>query len=473
MNGEKRNDPSVGEQQRRPGGLSGLLYHNSFVFILSFLAALIAWFVMASSNSEGTRLIADVPINIQFSAAAEGEGLRVFDQAFTTADLEVSGSPLITNRLKGDDFYVSATLDPVSTKLTENTVQRATVPVNARKNSSISDYSIVSVNPQEVTLVYDRYREVILPLDPSEINYSVKSGFFADTAALSETTVTVSGPASSVGKVSRAAVQATLGDPLQEDTTFLGNVVLYDQDNQPIDLTKTASSLYLEVSVSHVEVTVPVLPTKTVNLLPGNLLHRPAAFPDNRVEVTPASITVAGAQDVLDTLDAIELDTPIDFAQLDVNNPTEYTVDIPLPLGVRNIGAAGENTVSQATVKINLNGYTQQKVTLSADQIGIVNVPAGMSAVAESEGLPVMVIGPQAVMTRFTAESAISVRVDLASYVGQTGLLRVPATVQLLPGVEDSCWVVGSYAVTLTMQAAPAESTLSGSAGGDGASPTE
>lgn len=470
MSDNKRGQGVSTESERSPKGLRGLLYHNSFVLALSFLVALVAWFVVASENTDSNRLIADVPIEVQFSAAAEGEGLRVFDMTYDSADLEVSGSSLITSRLKPEDFYVSVTLDPVSTKLTGNTVQRITVPVEAVKNSSISDYNIVSVNPDEVTLVYDRYREITLQLDTSEVNYSVKSGFFADAVVLSEPSVTISGPASSVGKISRAVVSASYGTALQSDTTFPGEVVLYDQDNRAIDLSEAASSLYLEVSVAQVEVTVPVLATKIVPLETTNLLHRPANFPDNRIVLSPETITLAGSQEALDQITSIQLDTPIDFAQLNVNLSNQFTVDIPLPVGVRNI--AGESAATQATVTINLGGYSQASLSVPAENIQIINRPAGMDVTLDSQGLEVSVMGTQAQMMRLTGES-LAVQVDLASFSGQTGRLTVPATVSIAGTSADSCWVLGTYSVTLTIEEPTAEPAVRTLSPGEGASPQE
>ena len=115
------------ESAKRPGGLTGLLYHNSFVLAVSFVVAMIIWFMVASSNTESNTIIRDVPIEVQRSASAEQEGLRVFEISYTEADLEIEGSSLITGRLTPDDFNVFVNFNPVSTMVTGNTLQRTTL----------------------------------------------------------------------------------------------------------------------------------------------------------------------------------------------------------------------------------------------------------------------------------------------------------------------------------------------------------
>ncbi len=467
----REEEAETSRREKRPRGLGGLIYHNAFVLAISFIVALVSWFVVASNNADSNVLIRDVPINIQLSPSAEAEGLRVFEMSYTEADLEVSGSSLITSRLTPDDFSVTATLNPLSTKLTGNTVQRIQVPVEAVKTSAISDYTIETVSPEEITVVYDRYKEVSLPLDTTEINYSVSTGMFADTMVLSQDTVTVSGPESSVAQVSRAALVATYDGELQKDTTFQGTVVLYDQENRVIDLDDMATAPYLEVSTSQVDVTVPVLATKTVNLQASNLLHRPASFPDNRITVTPPSITLTGTPESLAQVDTILLDTPIDFADADLLR-SEYVVDIPLPAGVRNLNATGDNAVSQATVRLNLSGYGEAQLTVPQENISLINVPAGRKATLENTGLDVSVLGPQSPLSRVTGDN-LGVQVDLSSYAAQTGHLQVPATVSVAGESGGACWVVGSYTVTveITESSVPTNVVMAGS--GNAASPQQ
>ncbi len=432
----------MSKETKKKRSLGDLFYHNTFVLIFSFCTALVIWFVMASQNTENNKIIRDVPIAVKMSDAATEDGIRVFNQSYAAADLEIAGNSLITNKLTAEDFEVTATLNPTSTKLTGNTLQKAAIQVRAAKKSAIADYNIVSVSPEEITVEYDRYKETTFNLEP-EIKYSADAGFYPDAPSFSAERVTVSGPESSVNKISRAVVSYTLDSPLRADASFTCPVQLYDQNNQEIT---DPAGLYLEMDVQTVDVVVPVLAKKTVNIV-ASTLHQPKGFSESRITVEPAQIDIAGAPDVLAAINDITLDTPIDFADLDISQNNVLRQDISLPAGVRNISAVGNNTVSQATVSINLNGYSKVALAVTWNNFQISNKPANKEVTFNTLLLDVAVIGSEAQVSKLTG-SSLSVQVDLANFADRTGNVEVPVTIAITGSGSDSCWVYGKYTVS-------------------------
>ncbi len=441
---------------------ANIFYHNTFVMVFSFAIALTTWFVLAAkSDVNRTYTIYDVPIEVTLSTEAEADGLRVFNKSYSTADIEVSGSSLITSKLTAEDFVVTANLNPTSVKLTGNTMQKMTSPLRAVKNSVLAEYEIVSVNPEEVNLEYDRYKEVTMPLE-DEIEFSADAGFYPGSPVLSEESVTISGPESSVNKISRVAVGYTLDQPLRATEEFSSSIRLYDQNNQ--EITDTAS-LYLSLSVDTVQVTIPVMARKSVELV-VNTVHQPSGFAENRISIEPATLDIAGAQDVLDNINEIRLGSAIDFADLDLSKPATFEMEIPLPSGVRNITNAGENTITQATVTINLNGYTKATLTVPEANIQVLNRPAGKEAVLTTKSIELTVVGPQAQVNRLTGDS-ISVQIDLTNIQNRTGSMEVPITATISGSAGDACWIAGSYTATITLvDAAVAQANAEASSGG-------
>ncbi len=92
------------ERQKRRFRLSGLIYHNSFVLVCSFIAALVGWFITAAGSSDLNRTVYDVPIEFTLSPEAQADGLRVWGSSYQTVDIEVSGSTIITSKLSAEDF---------------------------------------------------------------------------------------------------------------------------------------------------------------------------------------------------------------------------------------------------------------------------------------------------------------------------------------------------------------------------------
>ncbi len=452
----------MAEEKKAPGenagtekkkfGLRNIFYHNTFVLVFSFVVALVTWFAMAMGDTEGNRVVADVPIEVQYSTAAEEDGLHVFNMSYNTADLEISGNSLITNKLTAEDFQVTVTLNPTSTKLTGNTLQKMALKVRAVKKSSVTDYSIVSISPEEINVEYDRNKEVVLPIE-NEVKYSADTGYVSGTVTFSEENVTISGPESSVNKISRAAVSYSVESPLRSDDSFSCPIRLYDQNNQ--EITDTAG-LYLEMSADVIDVTIPILPKKTVSLV-ASTVNRPKGFSDSRITIEPAQIDIAGPADVLSGINEITLDTPINFAELDIGQKNSFTLDIPLPMGVRNL-SAGENSVSQATVSINLNGYTEASVSVPAANFQPVNLPAGRTMTLNTQSLDVSVIGSDAQVSKLTGDS-LSAQIDLTNFADRVGTVEAPVTVAISGSGVDSCWVLGKYTVSVYLSDRPSQET--------------
>ena len=337
-------------------------------------------------------------------------------------------------------------MNPSSSKVTGNTLQRMSVPVRVVKNAAQADYEIVSVSPEEVTVEYDRYKEASFPIE-QEITYSAGSGYYAAAPVLSEESVVISGPESSVNKISRVAVSRTLDTPLEESTSFSAALKLYDQDNQEITNT---GDLYLSFSLESVDVSITVMNRKTVPLTVSTL-RQPKSFSSSRITIEPAQIDIAGTKEVLDEIQEIQLDTVVDFGRLDLGQENSFVSDITLPAGVRNLTNVGDNVVSQATVTVNLNGYQQVTVTVPEENIQTANTPAGKEVELTTQTLDVSVIGPEAQVTNITGEM-LSVVADLNNFGSQTGNVEVPVTVSISGSEADSCWVVGTYVVAVDLE---------------------
>ena len=447
---KKRPEESKANSSRKKKfSLGKIFYHNTFVLIFSFVVAVVSWFLMSANSSDRGVIIEDVPIEVRYSSAAEEAGLKVFNKSSDTVDLQVTGNTLITSQLTANDFDVAVTLNPTSTTLAGNTMQKLTAEVQAVKANSLANFEITQVNPEEVTLEYDRYQETNFKIE-SNIQYSSGSGYYASTPILSSDNVTISGPESSVNRISKVAVEYKVESPLKQEAQFSCPLVLYDKGNQEIT---NISDLCLTMNVDTVDVTIPVSPVKTGSLV-ASTLHQPEGFVQDRIQIEPAEITIAGSTEVLSGISEIQLDKAIDFAQLKAGTTNTFTMDIPLPSGVRNISAVGD-TPSQATVSINLNGYEEVPVTVASTNIQIINPPSGMKVDLATSILPVTVMGPEAQVTKLTGDS-VAVQVDLSNFQNQTGTVNVPATVTLTSGTGDSCWVTGEYTVSVTISASQA-----------------
>lgn len=450
---EEKKRPEEPRGKKKRVALGKIFYHNTFVLFFSLAVAIISWFIMMANSSDRGITVENVPVQVRYSSAAQEAGLQVFHMSSETVNLQVTGNTLLTSQLTAKDFEVSVTLNPADTSVTGNTLQKLDVQVQAVKSNTLTNFEIAGVTPEEITLEYDRFQEVNLPIE-SNIHCRSANGFYASTPILSADNVTISGPSSSVARIKRVAVSHEVESELREDAQFSCPLVFYDGNNQEIG---NIAGLYLKMNVDAVDVTIPVTPVKKVDLT-ITTLHQPEDFSRDRIQIEPSTVTIAGTANTLSGISEIQLDTVIDFADLETGATNTFTAAIPLPSGVRNIASVGDSgTPAQAKVTVNLNGYSKTSVSVGTANIQITNPPAGMEAELAVNSMVVTLAGPEAQVSRLTGENVV-VTVDLANFRDRTGTVEVPATVTLTGSAASSCWAAGEYTVSVNITQPPAVS---------------
>ena len=128
--------------------LTAILNHNRFVLALSFVLAILIWFVVSIAYSPQTdRNIAQVPIEISFSDSESG--YKAYTKTELLATVEVTGKKYVVEQLGVDSLVVSATADAVTG------TGNYTLNVQARKRTGGGDYTVVSVTPSTINVMVD------------------------------------------------------------------------------------------------------------------------------------------------------------------------------------------------------------------------------------------------------------------------------------------------------------------------------
>jgi len=421
-------------QQKQKKSLKDIIYHNTYMLVFSLVCSIVIWFFVTAENTENRpRQIYDVPIDIQLSQAAQEEGIRVFSQNYETADVSITGNNLIVNKVSAEDIAVVGQLSPNSTKLTGNTMVTETIILSPQKvGNQLADYEVSSVSPEEIVVFYDRYKETTFTIEDG-IEYTAGSNYYVSAPTISELNVVVSGPESSVNKVSRAVVAYEFSEPITETESFKAPVVLYDANNEEIDLV----SNYLTISVETVDVSIPVLSKQTVEL-EVITLNVPAGFSANRISIEPESIDIAGEAEDVAQYKTLTLTGAIDFSTVTLDN-NSFTFEIPMPAGVKNV-----SNVNEAQVSVQLNGFKETE--LAVTNFNVSNAPEDKEVTVVTKSIDVKVVGSAAQINMLTADSLYA-QLNLAEYTAKNGSIEVPVTI----GITDStsCWIVGKYSVQI------------------------
>lgn len=435
--------PQAPKENVRRSPFARLVDNNMFLLIFSFVCAIVLWFVTMASSSEGREtVVSNVPVDVQLSEAAQEANIRIWNQSPLSADVSITGSSIVTSKITEADVSVYASLEPELSMLTGNSMQSTTLTLRAAKQgNTLADYDVESVNPAEVTVVYDRYRETQLSIE-SEINYTAADGYYASGApTLSIDRLTISGPESSVNRVAHAKLKYDFEGELTESKSVSCRVTLEDVNGDALDPQK----LYLQLSDATIDISVQVTGRQTVQL-EANIVNMPESFAMNRVTIEPATLEIAGDMATVSQYSTLTLASPINFYDVTPENNT-FTVPIPVPAGVTNISG-----VDTATVTFNMNGYDMRAFTTS--NINVINVPEGKTAELSTLSLEVQVMGTSAQISRLSADSLFCT-VDLSAVQDPSGSMAVPVTVTI--NNADSCWAVGTYTAHVTLADRAAE----------------
>ena len=145
------------------------------------------------------------------------------------------------------------------------------------------------------------------------------------------------------------------------------------------------------------------------------------------------SVTVYGGQNVVDSLDYVEVQVKVDGLDKDVSNKS---YDLIVPNGIRYMS----NTTTQVSIKVG----TEDQITLSKVPVKIENLGSDYTALAvneESQAIDVLVKGTSNVIKSITAED-IRVVADLSG---------------LTPGVHKVTVQVSSSDTRVTVKAVTTE----------------
>ena len=227
-----------------------MLTNNLGLKILSLLLAIVLWLaIITAEDPVITRDFSDIKIT-----EINGEKLIEGGKAYSytsdnTVSIRAEGKTSIVGRLTANDFEAVADLSKISV------TGAVVVDVACPKYPSVAITPIGSSNI--VTVKMENLSEKSLSVRV------VTEGKVADNRYLGTGTavpnlVTISGPASEVGKVKEAVAYLTVNNTVTADINTTSAVVLLDSDGNEIN------SSTLKCSASNIRVSVPVYNTKTV-----------------------------------------------------------------------------------------------------------------------------------------------------------------------------------------------------------------
>ena len=310
-----------------------LLQNRIFLIAVTLLLSLMTWSIMVASDGTLTRpkTFTNVPVTITGENTLKSRGYIVMDDI---SELVPGIRMTVEVAQQNYSMVTSASYNP-HIDLSQVTGEGEN-ELKISFSSSTLYGSVVSCDPATVTVNVERYVTRRVPV-VVQIQGEAPAGTYLDAYRTDPTMLSVSGPQSLVMRVARASVTldaAQLSAERMTDKAAL-EIALQDTAGEPIESDRieiTNQTVYTSTVVVETE----LVPAKTVSVLAEEMVTGEPAegYALTGVEVSPAQLTVAAKDEVIDAIEWITTDAPmsIEGATQDVTG----TVRIKRPTGLEN-----------------------------------------------------------------------------------------------------------------------------------------
>lgn len=325
------------------------LLNNIGIKILSVLAAIIIWVLVVNVDDYMvTKVISNVPVNIINEDVITGLD-KVYElEDDGTVKIIVKGRRSIVEGLTAEDFVATADLSKLS--LT-NAVQITVMPENA----TLANQLTISCPDNMISVALENRMEQQLPVtvlvqgEPAE-------GYAVVSKTSTPNMVTVSGAESVVKRIKTVQVTVDVGGA-RDDVSFVAQPVYLNTDGERVKSKK------IKANIDAVDAVVEIVRTKSIPVSVKTYGEVLTGYAVADVEYQPTSIEVAGREDALSRIDALEIND-VDIAGL--SEDTEITIEVAdyLPTGVQTIEG-----MEQIMLRVILEPVTTRSFVLNTADI--------------------------------------------------------------------------------------------------------
>lgn len=300
----------------------------------SLLVAMIIWLITFNVSDSVVSATRDVPLNVINENIMEEAKLDYsLNESYVKVSFKARSQAL--GGITANDFNAYVDLSQVSKSgATEVYVEVLNGKDNILADVEVKPY-VVGVYTEEIqtkdfTLLADTYGE------PKE-NYQIRD------ISLGDEKVTISGPASEIGRISTAKVTVDV-DRIKADRSGEQKITFYDSNNNVVDIENTK----IHINRDKTTYSVRVYKTKEVELH-AKVSGKPA---DGKLytsfSIVPSSIKICGTPDVIDNIESLDLGT-IDISEEEASYTELIDIAECLPEGTE---LASLTTAAKVNVNI-------------------------------------------------------------------------------------------------------------------------
>ena len=412
--------------------LSRLFYNNKFLIVFSIIVAFIIWMIISlEQNPTRTRTFTDITVNLSTeNTVAADLGLDIISGGIgEKVNVTVSGPNYIVSSMETGDILVSASLSEVSGAGTYD------LTLSASQNSSVTDYSFVSITPEKISVTLDYIDTKEFTVTAEAVGASAVEGLVVDTPVVSDSgskTIIIKGPRTEMQKIGSVVASATVNKTLSSTESFDADIKILDVDGNEMNISN------FTIPAGQVKISVPIV-KRAVLPITVSYSNAPGGF-DKAVSKTLShdSVTVLGPEEIISNLKSIPL-TDIDVTKITKSN-NSFDVSLALPDGVKTV-----ETIEYVTVKFATSALRES--TVSVDEIKYINGTKDLVPATASTLKNVKICGPSNIVKKLKSSEFYAV-VDLSGK--KAGEYTVP--VSIVCKSSDRVWQIGEYNLIVTLK---------------------
>ncbi len=303
--------------------------------IISLVLAILVWYsISGRSNNIITREITNIPVTVSNESSLKEKGLIINNNIQYYVNLEIRGTEASLDSIDEDDLVATINLADINS----DGAQSLPVVIEGLNNSVILDQTTPSNIQIEVNEIKDKEftPDIIAQGKPAD-NYSV-------VATKTSEKVKVDGPNDQIDKISRISGVVSVDGITQTSYQYV-DLNAYDEDGNLIE------NITVNPKTVHVEVEIGI--TKQVQVDSPEITNLTTAeYEVTKTEVNPATVTIAGEQDVINATNSIKT-APISITDTKQDKTYSINTDLIVPDGISIVGNTSEVSVDVYIERIN------------------------------------------------------------------------------------------------------------------------
>lgn len=389
--------------------------NNLGLKILAVLFAIFLWWMVVNIDDpiDKRTFTVDVTVTNSEVITNAGKSYQIIDDT-KNVNVTVKARRKVLDEIRRNNIVATADL---------REMQDTSVPIRVSVSGFEGEYEEVTANPRNIQVKVENTQKKTFPITTVAVG-SPRDGYVIGSMIASPKTVDISGPESSIDKISKVVAKVDVSE-LAADTSSQVQLIYYDAADNLIDKTLLTSNC----DKNGVSVTIDVWKTKELTLKFDTSGIQPAAgyvFTD--IEVEPKSVEVAGNPEVLRGIVELVIDKKA-LEKSDITSSEEVIVDIKeyLPEGVSLVDADAASVV----VRIVMAKAGTKSLRLPTGSITVLSAPKELQLVYESLEVELTFSGATEDLEKLTGDTIIAT-IDLKDCT-EKGIYTVPVKLTELP----------------------------------------